>query len=92
MSLTRNIFDDLFFGRLSGCKRRPNVTDEVTALNEKIQDEKRYFAEKLSQEDYSRLVELETLYTQANSADEVDAFRHAFSMGVILMLGVFSDD
>ena len=70
----KKIFDDLYHGRYSAWERRPVRTAESIALNNKIEDEKRYFMLKMSMDDVQRFQVLENLYMQANSFEQVDAW------------------
>ena len=82
---------DLFFGRVSGWERKRVRTAENQSLNRKIEDEKRYFVEKMSLDDCQRFQNLENLYMQAHEDDEIDAFSYGFRLGVMLMISVFME-
>jgi hypothetical protein len=52
----------LFDGRVIPWERRANITDERRKVEEKIQQEKRHFIEKMSLDDCQRFEQLENLY------------------------------
>ena len=88
----KKIFHDLYHGRFSAWQRRPVRTDENRALNRKIEDEKRYFSQKMPLDDFQRLITLENLYTEASDYEQVDAFAYGFKLGTTLMCAVFMDE
>ena len=88
----KKIFNDLYNGRYSACERRPHRTDENKAVNRKIEDEKRYFSQKMSLDDFQRLQALENLYSEASDYEQTDAFSYGFKLGTTLMCAVFMDE
>ena len=88
----KNIFKDLFYGRISGWERRPNYTAEDKAIYSKIEDERRYFISKMSLDDVERFQAFENLYIQSNEINEIDIFQYGFRLGTMLMCGVFMDE
>ena len=88
----KKIFFDLYHGRFSAWQRRPVRTDENRALNRKIEDEKRYFSQKMSLDDFQRLIALENLYTESSDYEQTDAFAYGFKLGTTLMCAVFMDE
>jgi len=86
------VFYDLYHGRYSAWERRPNRTDENRAVNRKIEDEKRYFSQKMSLDDFQRLIALENLYTDASDFEQVDAFTYGFKLGTTLMCAVYMSE
>lgn len=87
-----NILHDLYFGRILGYERRRDRTDETKNTNEKITAERKYFEEKMTDEDIQRFRALESLYTQAGDSDETDSFIYGFRLGVKLMCATFADE
>lgn len=85
------ILTDLYYGRISPWERRPIRSTEGREIDRKIEDEKRYFKQKMSLDDCQRFQELENLYTQSSGAEQVDAFAHGFKLGAELMIAVFAD-
>jgi hypothetical protein len=88
----RKILNDLYHGRYNAWEHRPSRTDETRAINQKIEDEKRYFSQKMSLDDFQRLQALENLYTEANNFEQVNAFTYGFKLGTMLMCDVFMDE
>jgi hypothetical protein len=85
----KNILRELYFGRVSRWERRINRTAEEMAVENKIQAEKKYFAETMTAEDFRRLRELENLYGEFRGFEDMRTFNFAFSFGVMLMCAVF---
>jgi len=88
----RNILHDLYSGKFSAWERSPVRTADNIATNRKIEDEKRYFMQKMSIDDCQRFEALEDLYTHANEFEQADAFSYGFKLGVMLMGAVFMDE
>lgn len=84
------ILADLYYGRISPWERRPIRSAESREIDRKIEDEKRYFIQKMSLDDCQRFQELENLYTQSSGAEQVDAFTYGFKLGAELMIAVFA--
>ena len=78
---------DLYFERMS--KSRAHITPEENDIHKKIQTERRYFSEVLSESDKQRLNELEALHGQLHSFEDMYTFKCAFRMGVMMMCDVF---
>lgn len=51
---SKSVLSDLYHGHINAWERRPNRTVESKAINRKIEDEKRYFIQKLSLDDVER--------------------------------------
>ena len=88
----KNIFNDLYHGHYNAWERRPNRTAEYTAVNNKIEDEKRYFIQKMSLDDCQRFEKLENLYTESSHYEQIDAFSYGFKLATILMCSVFIEE
>ena len=88
----KSILHDLYYGHFSAWERRPNRTAENITVNRKIEDEKRYFIQKMSLDDCQRFQALDGLYSQANEFEQIDAFSYGFKLGTMLMCAVFMDE
>jgi len=88
----RNILHDLYNGRFSAWERRPIRTEETKTLNRKIEDEKRYFMQKMSLDDCQRFEALEAMYCQASDFEQADAFAYGFTIAIKLMFAVFMNE
>ncbi|WP_050699219.1 DUF6809 family protein [Anaeromassilibacillus senegalensis] len=84
----QRIIEALFDGQIIPWERRADVTAEHRAVNKKIEDEKRYFMEKMSLDDCKRFQKLESLYETAVHCEDVDLYAHGFTLGTLLMLEV----
>ena len=86
-----SILNDLYYGRVSPWERRPVRSTESREINRKIENEKRYFVQKMSLDDCRRFQELENLYTQSSGIEQLDAFSCGFKLGTELMIAVFAE-
>ncbi len=82
------MMEALFDGRIIPWERRADITAEYRAINKKIENEKRYFMEKMSLDDCKRFQELEGLYETAAHCEDADLYAHGFTLGTCLMLEV----
>ena len=85
-----SIMEALFDGRVIPWERRNVMSAERKALEEKIQNEKRHFIERMSLDDCKRFEELEGLYNTAGLDEEVDIYSHGFTLGALLMMEVMA--
>lgn len=85
------VLHDLYYGRISPWERRPVCNEESLELGRKIEDEKRYFVQKMSLDNCRRFQELENLYTQCSDIDQLDVFSNGFKLGVKFMVAVFTE-
>lgn len=84
-----SILEDLYYGRISPWERPRIKSAERSELSRKIENEKRYFIQKMSLDDCQRFEELESLYSQSGGFEDVDAFSHGFKLGALLTCAVF---
>jgi len=88
----KNILHDLYYGRVS-CTERPYIrTAEIKAVDNKIEDEKRYFSSKMSLNDCERFQELDNLYSLSNDYSQFNSFSYGFRLATMLMCAVFMDE
>ena len=85
----KNILDKLYFGCISPWEYRVNRSVEENNIENKIELEKKYFKETLSEEDYKRLSKLEDLQIEVRVFENVRSFNYGFRLGVRLMCDVF---
>jgi len=83
--MSYSIMEALFSGRIVPWERRVPMTTESRKIADKIENEKRYFMEKMSLDDYQRLETLEDLYAEAAFEEETDTYSHGFTLGALLM-------
>jgi len=90
--MPRNILHNLYNGEFKAWERRPVRTAESIAISRKIENEQRYFMQKMSLDDCKRFQELEDLYHSSSHFEQMDAFSYGFKLGTILMCAVYLDD
>jgi len=86
--MSYSIMEALFDGRVIPWERRNVMSEERKAIEKKIEDEKRYFIEKMSLDDCQRFQALESLFSQAASDEEVEVYSYGFTLGALLMMEV----
>lgn len=79
------IIDGLFYGGIAAFSRRATPSAEHVRINQKIEDEQRYFISKMSLDDCQRFEALSNMYTQANSFEERDSFAYGLRFGTMPM-------
>lgn len=85
----RSILHDFYNGRFTAWERRLIRTAENISINNKVEDEKRYFMHKMSLDDCQRFEALESLYSHSSDYEQEDAFAYGFKLGTMLMCAVF---
>ncbi|MCL2343404.1 MAG: hypothetical protein FWC62_05865 [Firmicutes bacterium] len=85
-----SILEALFNGKIIPWERRGIQTPEYKELRKKIETGRQYFTEKMSSDDYLRFQELEALYSDADSEEEINVYAHGFTLGVLLMVEAMS--
>ena len=85
------VLHDLYYGRISPWEHRPTSNEESRKISRKIEDEKRYFVQKMSLDDCQRFQELENLYTQSSDIEQLDAFSCGVKLGAELIIAVFTE-
>ena len=85
------ILHKLYHGGVFPAEQILSRDPEYRSVNGKISEERRYFEDKLSASDCTRLEELETLYMQSSSLQEEAAFCYGFKLGISLLLAVYTE-
>ncbi|MCL2851946.1 MAG: hypothetical protein FWE20_02780 [Defluviitaleaceae bacterium] len=87
-----NILHDFYYGFINPHERRPSASPEYKAVNQKIEDEKRYFIQKMPTDDCERFQKLEALYTESCDYEQLSAFSYGFKLGLALTCAAFTDE
>lgn len=90
--MIKSIWEELYYGKFSAWERRTIRTPENLNLNRKIENEKKYFIQKMSSDDCERFKNLDKLYLQSNEFEQIDAFTYGFKFGATIMSAVFIDN
>lgn len=84
--MRKSILETLFYGELRPQERTVIKSLEEIELEYKIEIAKKYFTEKMSEEDCKHLQDLEDLYIQEVNFTEVNIFSYGFSLGALMMI------
>jgi hypothetical protein len=87
--MKNSLMHDLYFGRLVPWERGRSQDPHYTPITRKISGIKDHFKDTLPPEEYKRFEELENLYAQSSSIEDVELFEYGLSMGILLMIEVF---
>ena len=82
---------EMYCGKIIPCERHNNNTAEQQKIVAQIAAEEKYFAEKLTPEDYERFMKLPDLYSELSTSCESDSFSYGFSVGLLLMADVMDE-
>jgi len=82
------IMKALFNGKIIPWERRNNYSVERKALEERIENEKRYFIGKMSLDDSKRFEAFISLCDNAAYDEEVEIYSYGFTLGTLLMLEI----
>jgi hypothetical protein len=87
----RSIFETLYFGGINPSGRKISCTPTNQDIASKIKEEQDFLRNKLSPDYRQRFDELEELFVEASSMEDVDIFTQGFRTGALIMLGVLSE-
>ena len=87
-----NIIREIYRGDYAPPSNKPFQTAENKAIINKIENEKRYFVQKMSLDDVQRFDKLEDLYMDFSCFEQENAFICGFKMGMMLGRAVFVDE
>ena len=83
--MMRNILHDLYYGKIIPCERRGDKSERLLEIVQQIGEEEKYFASKMSPDDYARFEKLSKLYSELSDLEEFDAFSYSFALGAFMM-------
>jgi hypothetical protein len=87
----RNILHGLHNGNITPWERKVPHTEEYLDILRRLEDEERYFIEKMSLDDCARFQALSHLHSELLSVEEDNVFSYGFSLGLLLMLDVMDE-
>jgi len=71
----------MYFGKVIPWERKNRKCAEQAEVVKKIEDEERYFIQKMSLDDCERFQKLSNLYSQLAMSEEGEIFSYGFTMG-----------
>ena len=86
--MSRKILRGLYNGDIIPWERKEPRNEIVSEILRKIEDEERYFTEKMSLDDCQRLEALSDLHLQLFCAKEENIFCYGFTLGLLLAMDV----
>jgi len=89
--MSRKILHGLFNGDIIPWERKEPRSEELLETVRKIEDEERYFMEKMSLDDCQRFQAYANLHSQLSSAGEENLFSYGFTLGLLLALDVMEE-
>ena len=87
----KNILHTLYHGNIIPWERHEPNKEKRLALLRKLENEERYFMEKLSQEDCQRFQALSNLHSELFTAEEEKLFSYGFTLGMLLEKDVMEE-
>jgi len=85
------ILRGLYNGRIIPWERREPRNEAFLETIRKIEDEERYFIQKMSLDDCQRFQALTKLYSELSSIEEENIFSYGFTLGLLLMMDVMKE-
>jgi hypothetical protein len=87
----KSILCSLYNGDITPCERRNPNNEKYREIQQKIEDEERYFMAKMSLDDCQRFQALSDLYTKLSLVEEESLFSYAFMLGMLLMMDAIKE-
>ena len=87
MSILRGLFN----GKIIPWERREPRSEALLEIIRKIEDEERYFTQKMSLDDCQRFQALSKQYSELSSIEEENIFSYGFTLGLLLMMDVMKE-
>jgi len=86
--MSQSMIEALYDGTITIGEQRYTSSPKRKALAEKMENERRYFMEKMSLDDCQRFQALDGLHAEAAFEDEVRVYSYGFALGALLMIDV----
>lgn len=86
-----SVLRGLYNGKVIPWERKEPHSKERLEVIRKIEDEERYFIQKMSLDDCQRFQALSNLHDQMIATEEENIFSYGFTLGVLLMLDVMKE-
>lgn len=86
-----NILRGLYNGNIIPWERKEPRNEALLEVVRKIEDEERYFIQKMSLDDCQRFQALAKLYSELSSIEEENIFSYGFTLGLLLMMDVMKE-
>ena len=86
-----NLLHNLYYGKLIPCERRSRDKENLREIVQKIGEEEKYFAGKMSPDDSTRFGDLSDLYSKLSESEEYESFAYGFSLGALLVMNMLDE-
>lgn len=87
----RNILRGLFNGNIIPWERKDPHNERQHKIIRMLEEEERYFMEKMSLDDCQRFQALSQLHSELLSQEEENIFSYGFTLGMLMMLDVMDE-
>ena len=87
-----SILRGLYNGKVIPWERKQPRNEALLEIVRKIEDEERYFAQKMSLDDCERFQALSKLYSKLSFVEEENIFSYGFTLGLLLMMDVIKEE
>jgi len=91
MGCMQNILHGLYNGKIIPWERRSPHNEKQLEIVRKIEDEERYFTEKMTLDDCQRFQALSLLQSELLASEEDHVFSYGFALGLLLMFDVMGE-
>ena len=86
-----SILRGLYNGKIIPWERREPRNEALLEIVRKIEDEERYFVQKMSLDDCARFQTLSKMYSELSSIGDENTFSYGFTLGLLLMMDVMKE-
>ena len=88
--MSKSIMYDLFYGNLVPCARGRVQDPAYTLISRKIDELKTHIKQILPPEEYQKFEEMENLFYESGTFEDIDLFEYGFCMGALIMIDVIN--
>lgn len=87
----KSIMHSLYSGAVIPWERNEPDSERRREILQKLEDEERYFMEKMPQDDCQRFQALSSLHMEFSAIGEENLFCYAFTLGMLLAMDVMKE-
>ncbi|MEN0649579.1 DUF6809 family protein [Caldifermentibacillus hisashii] len=87
----KSVMHSLYSGAIIPWERSEPDSEKRHEILQKLEDEERYFMEKMSLDDCQRFQALSSLHMELSTIGEENLFSYAFTLGMVLAMDVMKE-